>query len=373
MNVAISDLSPSILQKPSLTESTPVELELLIKRFPFFVPGRLLYLKKLQEDQSPAFQQELMNAELWMPNTPWLDHLFFGTGEAENPVVNTLTTPAPVQQQPAGNVTEDIRTVDQSVQEASENIVHSDVPTAISPEQTSNDDEPAAITIDEVPEAAERLPITTEEKITQEDDLALETARFDEIKEAGSEDDSNASIAESFFEDPRLEPVEEPAAVSEEEDEYDTEQEEELPANGQPELRMPVFKQEPITEADLALNFELFHTVDYFASQGIQAKEEDKPVDRFSQQLKSFTQWLKTMKKIPAPGTAGETGLPEEKKIEQMAEHSIKGRDIWTEAMAEVWLKQGNHGRAVEVYQKLSLLDPSKSAYFAAKIELLKK
>jgi hypothetical protein len=44
-----------------------------------------------------------------------------------------------------------------------------------------------------------------------------------------------------------------------------------------------------------------------------------------------------------------------------------------TEAMAEVWEKQGNTIKALELYEKLSLLDPSKSSYFAAKIEHLKQ
>jgi hypothetical protein len=45
---------------------------------------------------------------------------------------------------------------------------------------------------------------------------------------------------------------------------------------------------------------------------------------------------------------------------------------VVTEAMAEVWLKQGNNGKALDIYNKLSLLNPSKKAYFAAKIENLK-
>jgi len=46
---------------------------------------------------------------------------------------------------------------------------------------------------------------------------------------------------------------------------------------------------------------------------------------------------------------------------------------VVTEAMAEVWEKQGNAVKAQELYEKLSLLDPAKSAYFAAKIEHLKQ
>ena len=37
--------------------------------------------------------------------------------------------------------------------------------------------------------------------------------------------------------------------------------------------------------------------------------------------------------------------------------------------MAEVLLQQSKNHKAIEVYQKLSLLNPSKSAYFAAKID----
>ena len=57
----------------------------------------------------------------------------------------------------------------------------------------------------------------------------------------------------------------------------------------------------------------------------------------------------------------------------QLAEHSLEDREVITEAMAEVWEKQGNASKAMEIYSKLSLLDPSKSVYFAAKIEDLKK
>ena len=47
--------------------------------------------------------------------------------------------------------------------------------------------------------------------------------------------------------------------------------------------------------------------------------------------------------------------------------------NVVTEAMAEVWLKQGNKQKAIETYNKLSLLNPSKKAYFAAQIEHLKQ
>jgi hypothetical protein len=116
--------------------------------------------------------------------------------------------------------------------------------------------------------------------------------------------------------------------------------------------------------------FEPFHTVDYFASQGIRFSEEEKPKDKFGQQLKSFTEWLKTMKKTP-PAAVVES-QPADQKVEKLAAVSIADRAVVTEAMAEVWEKQGNQAKALEIYEKLSLLNPSKRAYFAAKIEHLK-
>ena len=56
----------------------------------------------------------------------------------------------------------------------------------------------------------------------------------------------------------------------------------------------------------------------------------------------------------------------------QTAAHSIEEKEVFTEAMAEVWAKQGNSARAIAIYDKLSLQNPGKSGYFAAKIDQLK-
>jgi tetratricopeptide (TPR) repeat protein len=121
------------------------------------------------------------------------------------------------------------------------------------------------------------------------------------------------------------------------------------------------------------LTFEPFHTVDYFASQGIKIGDEEKPNDKLELQLKSFTEWLKTLKRLPVAEIVKSVDNHIEQKVEQLAQHSIKDREVVTEAMAEVWEKQGNNAKAIEIYSKLSLLNPSKNSYFAARIEQLKK
>jgi tetratricopeptide (TPR) repeat protein len=119
------------------------------------------------------------------------------------------------------------------------------------------------------------------------------------------------------------------------------------------------------------ISFEPLHTVDYFASQGIKIDEEALANDHLVKQVKSFTAWLKTMKKLH-PGQLPEQNEVIEKIIQSASEASNQDANVLTEAMAEVLTKQGKREKAIEMYEKLSLINPSKSAYFAAKIESLK-
>ncbi|HTJ13173.1 MAG TPA: hypothetical protein VL547_14155 [Dinghuibacter sp.] len=121
--------------------------------------------------------------------------------------------------------------------------------------------------------------------------------------------------------------------------------------------------------------FEPLHTVDYFASQGIKLELEENPTDTLTRHLKSFTEWLKTMKRI-SPMDGGHTDLDAatEAEIQQLASTANRQREaVVTESMAHVWVLQGKLHKAVEVYNKLSLQHPEKRAYFAAKIEQLNK
>jgi hypothetical protein len=118
--------------------------------------------------------------------------------------------------------------------------------------------------------------------------------------------------------------------------------------------------------------FAPYHMIDYFASQGIRLVLEDQPADHFGKQLKSFTDWLKVMKRLPPRPVNENTDEKEVDRIRHFASHSIEERDILTESMAEVLAKQGMIENAIALYLKLSLIYPPKSAYFAARIEQLK-
>ena len=87
--------------------------------------------------------------------------------------------------------------------------------------------------------------------------------------------------------------------------------------------------------------------------------------------MKSFTDWLKELKKLQ-PDQLPLQSAQADLTIQKLAEASNLEIEVETEAMAEVLIQQGKKQKALNVYKKLSLLDPSKSAYFAAKINQLK-
>ncbi len=121
------------------------------------------------------------------------------------------------------------------------------------------------------------------------------------------------------------------------------------------------------------LVFEPLYTTDYFASQGIKLSEEVQTQDKLGKQLKSFTDWLKTMKKVHSDNKMPQGNEQIDITVQHLAEKSNKEDDVITESMAEVYAQQGKILKSKEIFRKLSLLNPAKSAYFAAKIEQLKE
>jgi pentatricopeptide repeat protein len=88
--------------------------------------------------------------------------------------------------------------------------------------------------------------------------------------------------------------------------------------------------------------------------------------------VKKFTDWLKQIKRVNENPSDLGTDIETERLIEKIAQSSNETKDVITETMAEVLVKQGKLEKAIQLYQKLSFLDPSKTTYFAAKINELK-
>ncbi|MCK9403590.1 MAG: hypothetical protein M0Q26_09335 [Chitinophagaceae bacterium] len=121
---------------------------------------------------------------------------------------------------------------------------------------------------------------------------------------------------------------------------------------------------------DIELEKQRLHTIDYFASQGIKIDLSSIPQDKLTRNLLKFTDWLKQIKQVnPAELISN---IEMEKAVAETAKNSNETREILTETMAEVFIKQGQKEKAIQLLIKLSFLNPEKSSYFAAKIEQLK-
>jgi len=125
------------------------------------------------------------------------------------------------------------------------------------------------------------------------------------------------------------------------------------------------------TNNDFEFPLTPYHTVDYFASLGIKINMEgDK--DELSLKVKSFTAWLKTMKRLQ-PIAETVTIKDIQSILDTQNEKENQTEAVLTEAMAEVYLKQGLREKAIEVYDKLSLQNPLNSHIFADKISQIKE
>jgi hypothetical protein len=137
------------------------------------------------------------------------------------------------------------------------------------------------------------------------------------------------------------------------------------------EEQLAEFNKPVTADTELKIQAEPFHTVDYFASLGIKI-DLSQPQDKLGTQVRKFTDWLKQMKNVK-PGNDDLEPDPEvDHMIQGIAKTSNETKEIVTQTMAEVLVKQGKTDKAIQLYIKLSFLNPGKSAYFAAKIEQLK-
>jgi len=315
MNSDVDELARAVLKK-SLHECSVEELQQIADQHPYFGPIQLLLATKIAalsgdgEDHSAQYEEQVQKASLYFQNRVWLDHLLNNDRDESFVAIQPINT-----------------------------------------ERTT------VAEVEEKAEAGEFIVNETEETPVYdgtEDKMNAQATVNTETREMNAESIERALINEPEQEQPgtfdNAGPVQQTNTPTE-------------MASSQTDPGLP----------NGGLAFEPYHTVDYFASQGIRFKEEEKPKDRLGMQLKSFTEWLKTLKQVSVAEIASRVDSTAEKKVEQMAEFSLAERHVITEAMAEVWKKQGNKAKAEEIYHKLSLLDPSKSSYFAAKIEELKK
>jgi hypothetical protein len=355
-------------------------LEKMVNDQPVSALSRFLILYQLKKNNDPGFEKSLHKTALYFNNPNWLQFQL---------------EPTPLEK-------ESISSINETTEETSHFAIVIPEERNELKEEIMPFESPAEITESKEPE--ESIINFTEEKL-KEEIIPLATVNEKmEVLQTVDEMESTNSKEEPFAFEPKeemletdqlsndapfenrteeslaFEPKEEMLETNQLGNEAPFENRNEEPLAFEPKEESISFepqipeaqtKASTINEEEEPMAFEPLHTVDYFASQGIKINEEVLMNDKLGNQVKSFTAWLKSMKKLH-PGKLPEQNEVIEKIIQSSAEESNADADVLTEAMAEVLIKQDKREKAVAMYQKLSLMNPSKSAYFAAKIESIK-
>lgn len=368
MSERIHGLAHLLPGKTSLDDYSVDEIQQLTRRYPYFAPAQFLLLQKLKESGSPDFVAQQRKAVLYFHDP--LQFEAFVSAENfsidELPVQKNAGLPAgkaaPSPEQHAELTTVADETRSPAPRRTEPEVFVRDVPDQKDgPEgmvHQEQDEEALPDRDNEIPVREE--PMTGSFSLTDEsdsDDTADEVLAAEEtepLEEFGTQTGATPGTTD----EPPVHELPEVTGVT-------TERNDTVTAVPQAAVPSP--------QKGEALTFEPYHAVDYFASQGIKIVTDELPKDRLGKQMRSFTEWLKTMKRLPATEMDKRPESSAEKNVETMASHSIEQSDVVTEAMADVWAKQGATAKAREIYNKLSLLNPSKKAYFAAKIENLSR
>lgn len=361
MNLGWKHLAGQLLNGADLSRASLEEIDILLEEYPYFAGLHFLKAAKVKALQKDELSGTVSKAALYFPNPHWFSLML----EQSADPVGEMENIKPVDKQ--------AEIIDINIEETEEepvlDIQESEPP--LQPDWEQN--------------LAEN-PVFQQHQVSDEEHFEQEIWH-----QQASSPDNEPIIEEPVSPQPEpeveffhTEPAADPEPVIDEVFSETTEvQEQEQEQQPEPEqipeeMVQPQPDPEPTKTAEtvpdeLEIPFEPLYTIDYFASQGIKIAAETSPKDQLSLKLRSFTEWLRAMKKLHPEKIDKNFNQEQEEQVRVIAESSNAPQVVYTEAMAEVFIKQGKKDKAKEVFEKLSLLDPGKSAYFAVRIKELKE
>jgi len=340
-----ADLFSTLIQQPALLrETSKAELEQLVYQYPWFGTAQFLLAAKMNQSADTATSQQIQKAAIFFNQPLWFNLQLkrFAKPEDASAILQTELLTYAIEEKKESDF-------------------------VLTPE---TDEEKMANDTDAVFDAEANIEAETmkEEEFSPVSDAVLDAEVMIEAEAVKEEQTSpiNDAVLDAQALVDAEETKENELLIKETDIESDTRSMIEAA-----EIREEMSNIAPAADVQPVFTFEPFHTVDYFASQGIKLRDDKSGDDKLGQQVKTFTEWLRSMKKIYVEEKK-ELNANEEKAVVSMATESNQLTEVTTETMADVLIKQGKLSQAIDLYRKLSLLHPEKSVYFATRIEELK-
>ncbi len=388
MNLEMDNLLQKFFQTDTLEKTDVLLIEQFVAQYPFYAPMQYLLAKKYRQFDPSKYNTQIPKTAVFFNNPHWLNNLL---QDNELLATNLNVISADIKPEPVLFETPAEDTI--APAEPGEKIEEMNIAVTAAEEQVEAEppfalgESPAGE--ENVQEESSFLPGTdaTMAEIRQPNPEAPAEgiAKDIDVRELTGEDDIQTVLVDEVPEEKLagIAPVL-PGEAEKEillQDNNVNAGEAGAPPPADPEKTLTTFPASPLNLSDPPLPdtgnsglipIEPYYTIDYFASQGIKLANDDGK-DKLSKNLRSFTEWLKTMKRIHPEKLDQEMDKQSATVIQHIAEHSNDHEEVLTEAMAEVYARQGLVKKAAEVYQKLSLQNPDKRAYFAARISKLKE
>lgn len=376
MNIIQQKTLHQLTGNANLDEVPVGELFQLVNDYPYFSVAHFFLSKKLEEEKNRNFKEQLQKTVLYFNNPFWLHYQLTPIENAikiinKNQVVEEETKPLlkrVIEEEIENFSKQSATTTLNKVEELEEKKQHTNFAPNIQipsyervTEIVTKIHENSNIDTQKVNEKVETEIVTKNIISPSITSFALQATEEGANEKNMEKDESlpqKNEIAEEVIEEKNVETNTEIA-------------EEKIAAILKEQLAE--FKKPVEQTAELEIETEPYHTVDYFASQGIKPDFANNQQDKLSKQLRKFTDWLREMKNNTVSEDDDLGTDPElENAIQGIAQTSNEAKEIVTETMAEVLEKQGKLDKAIQLYIKLSFLNPDKSTYFAAKIQKLK-
>jgi len=367
-----------ITGKSDLKQVPVQELKDIVHQYPYFTLAQLLLTVKMKRENNPEYPQQLQKTALNFQNPQWLhfqlESLHTTLDAQEKPASNTENISESIAEEaiPAAEITE--TNIEANSIEATESTAET-VPNIESATISENILDTAAQA--QSSHTAEDFPEDNIEAIAEETLSHIETEDSPENILENVEENSASNITgetalpQETVSNTETENLSDETQENRSADTTETENEGNSRLSAILEAQAASFKSTEAPKEKLSFDSPaLLPAKDYFASIGITIDHSIQT--DFGQKVKRFSDWLKQMKRIGADQMDKNAEPSDSKIILQKADDSNKASAILTETMVDILVQQGKKQEAIDILEKLSLLKPEKSTYFASLINNLK-